>query len=60
MADSDLSDLLDEVNFSTPERSLLEEATEKKGNLVLGSENEQSEGYRLKVLAYLLRDTKLK
>ena len=41
MADSDLSDLLDEVNFSTPERSLLEEATDNRENSVLNSESER-------------------
>ena len=45
MADSDLTDLLDEANFSTPERALLEEATEKPENFGLGSENERNQGF---------------
>ena len=44
MADSDLSDLQEEMNFSTPDRPLLEEATESLENFVLGSENERNLG----------------
>ena len=41
MSHSDLTALLDEVNFSTPERAFREESTERKANPDLGSENER-------------------